>query len=111
VSLPPPPEREDLATILATPVESPRDLQIQTLEEDLQREQDGRKEERFVYGLIGLLLVNFIAFPGMPWFGIATCFILELVLVVIFGRMCGVENVHLVTDWAMRVVTDRFKKE
>lgn len=67
------------------------DEQIAKLQGELSAEQDKRKEERFIWILITLLLFDCIAFPHMDGYTIFILFLLELIILMIIAQWLGIE--------------------
>ena len=94
----------DLERVAATP-ESVKDGKIAALEGDLQNERDSRLQERFLWVLAVIILVDIIDLPNLGW-GASVVFVLEIVFVLVLGRTCAVNGVYTflqnAIDLAMR---------
>jgi hypothetical protein len=94
----------DLERVAATP-ESVKDSKIAALENDLQNERESRLQERFLWILALIILIDIIGFPNLGW-GSGAVFILEIVFVLVAARMCAVNGVYTflqnAIDLAMR---------
>ncbi|MAY71035.1 MAG: hypothetical protein CME82_06235 [Halomonas sp.] len=83
---------------------------VEDLSERLQAEQDARKEERFVFVLAALVLLNIHAFSSSEtWSTPIVIGLMELVGLVIYARRCGVEEVEKLIDKFLSAVPGRDK--
>lgn len=70
------------------------DRTIAQLEAEVQRERDGRNEERFLFVLSVTVLLDLYFFTLMDgWAGPAAILLLELVFLVALGRRLGIEEI------------------
>ncbi len=84
---------------LLTDEPNQRNEQIQALQEDLAKEQDARKEERFVWLLISIILLNITFFTSMQsLLGPLVIGAFELVLLVIIAQRMGKEEIVQLID-------------
>lgn len=85
-------------TKITREIESPKDLQIAKIEDDLQGERDSRNRERFywVFGII--VLLDVIAFRDMSAIGTVFVFVLEIVFLTVMGRNCGFHDIYTLTQ-------------
>lgn len=73
---------------------TPRDQQIQTLQEDLANERDARREERFIFIVILVLLLDIVFFSVMSSFGgPLALLILELLILIPLAKRMGMEEI------------------
>lgn len=75
---------------------------IASLEQDLHREKDGRREDRFIALLIGTILLNvhfFTVFEG--WGGPIALTILEIFLFIVLAQRLGVDVLAVWLDKAL----------
>jgi hypothetical protein len=93
----------DLERIAAEP-ESVKDGKIAALEANLQGEKDSRLQERFLWTLAVIILVDIIGFPNLGW-GSTAVFILEIVFVLVMARMCAVNGVYAFLQNAIDLAT------
>ena len=89
----------DLERVAAAP-ESVKDGKIAALEDDLQNEKESRLQERFLWSLAVIILVDIIGFPNLGW-GSGVVFVLEIVFILVMGRMCSVNGVYTFLQNAM----------
>ena len=93
----------DLEQVAATP-ESVKDAKIAALENDLQNERESRLQERFLWTLAVIILVDIIGFPNLGW-GSGAVFVLEIVFVLVMARMCAVNGVYTFLQNAIDLIT------
>jgi hypothetical protein len=99
----------DLERVAATP-ESVKDGKIAALEDDLQAERDSRLQERFLWTLALMILIDFIGFPRLGWGSSGIIAVFEIVFLLVMARMCAVNGVYtflqnpvdLITRWQRR---------
>ncbi len=83
---------------------SKSDQVVEQLEAKLVGEQDARMEERFLFVLITVVLLNVIFLRDFGnWTGPLVIGIMELVFLLVLARKCGVEEVHLLLDKVLDV--------
>lgn len=71
-----------------------RDQQIEELQEKLTQEQDARREERFVFIVLFILLLDVVFFSVMPTFGGPLALaVLELLILIPLARRMGMEEI------------------
>lgn len=71
-----------------------RDEQIQALQEELTQERDARREERFVFIVIAILLLNVVFFSVMETFGgPLALLVVELIILIPLARRMGMEEI------------------
>lgn len=79
--------------------ESKKDEQIAELQSELERCRDGRNEDRFMAGLIVLILFDVLAFSSMDgWGGPIAILVLEIFLIIPLAKRFGVDVVELWID-------------
>ena len=100
-----PVQQTDLNKIGSAPA-SPKDQQIAKIENDLQGEKDSRKEERFVWVTVVIILVDMIAFRGLDFGQMSMIVVLELIMLVVFARMCGIDDILVIMDRVFSWVSD-----
>ena len=71
------------------------------LQRQLTLEQDGRKDERFIWALVVMMLLDVIIFPSLEWHIILVLLIFEFLFLFVFGRMCGVDYIYKETQNAI----------
>lgn len=77
--------------------ESRKDTQIAKIENDLASEKDARKEERFIWAFVCIMTLNVTALPLLGWHSILFV-AMELIFLILFGRLCGQNDVLVVTQ-------------
>lgn len=101
---PPPHEFEDIAAGESggshqTTTSGHTDEVIEDLSQRLREEQDGRREERFIFVLVALVLVNaHMLSSAETWTTPVLLGLLQLIGIVIYARRCGVEEVEKLID-------------
>ena len=78
------------------------------LQGQLTQEQDGRKDERFMWSFVVMMLLNVIIMPGLGRGLIALFVLFEFIFLFVFGRMCGVDYIYKETQNAIDTF-DRFR--
>jgi hypothetical protein len=106
-----PAPRKPISDILARGADSlpplPVDESAASLELRLQKETDGRQEDRF-YGIaIGTVLMDMAVFQHLPWIGIICIFLLELVILLGLARRFGNEHVTILLDYLFHKLCER----
>lgn len=89
----PEPPGSDFEEVERSSIPTTTDNAIAALERQLQRVQDKRNEERFIWTLVSVLLIDIIAFPGLGW-AMIPVFLLELILLIATAKWFGI-------DWAV----------
>jgi hypothetical protein len=85
----------------------PVDESAAALELRLQKETDGRQEDRF-YGIaIGAVLIDMAVFQHLPWIGIVCIFLLELVILLGLAKRFGNEHVTILLDFLFHKLCER----
>lgn len=80
--------------ILVEEEPSPQDKQIQELQAKLIYEKDARLEERFVYLVVAVMLLDVVFFTVMPTFGgPIALLILELLVLIPLAKRMGMEEI------------------
>ncbi len=69
------------------------------LELRLQKETDGRNEDKFYAFAIGTVLLDMAMFPHLPVIGIPLIFILEIVILLGLAKRLGSEHVTILLDF------------
>lgn len=78
---------------------SKQDQQIEELQEQLERERDGRNEDRFVGIVCLVLLLDVVFFSVMPTFGgPLALLVLELLILIPLARRMGMQEVAQILD-------------
>lgn len=71
-----------------------RDQQIEELQQELADLRDARKEERFVYIVVLILLLDIVFFTVMPSFGgPIALIILQLLILIPLARRMGMQEI------------------
>ncbi|MBL1258984.1 MAG: hypothetical protein COB33_000450 [Thiotrichaceae bacterium] len=79
-----------------------RDQQIDKLEIDLQREKDGRQEDRFVAILCVVIVIDLAVFPSAEnWGAPIAILILELFLLIALAKRMGVD---VIVTWLDKIL-------
>jgi hypothetical protein len=92
---PPPPSNKEVGfESLLSPEPSKVDEQILELQNDLAAERDARNEERFVFIVLVVLLLDVVFFTVMPTFGgPLALLVLELLILIPLARRMGMQEI------------------
>ncbi|WEK50295.1 MAG: hypothetical protein P0Y66_22070 [Candidatus Kaistia colombiensis] len=69
------------------------DVTAASLERSLQREIDLRREERFFWVMVSVMLVDALIFQSVPWPGCIVLVLLQLILLAHLAKWLGVEQI------------------
>jgi hypothetical protein len=94
----------DLELVAATP-ESVKDGKIAALEDDLQAERDSRLQERLLWTLALMILIDFIGFSRLGWGSSSIIAVFEIVFLLVMARMCAVNGVYTFLQNAVDLLT------
>lgn len=109
----PPPRDTKLSdfAILAKSDVTKQDEQISELQERLTEERDARKEDRFVFTVLIVLLLDVVFFTVMPTFGgPLALIILELLILIPLAKRMGMEEVAQILSRVLHRVADKADK-
>lgn len=85
-----------------------RDQQIEELQEALANERDARKEERFIFVVLLILLFDVVFFTVMPSFGgPIAILVLQLLILIPLARRMGMEEIAQSVDRVLNRVAGR----
>jgi len=89
-----------------------KDEQIASLEESLVKEKDARSEERFLFVLAIVILIDLMIFPSMQtWGAPVAILVLQVLLVVPLARRCGVEEAARLVDRLLEIIGSRNNRD
>jgi hypothetical protein len=94
-------------------VEEPtvKDNQIENLQKKLDYERDARREERFVYIVVMVILLDVVFFSIMPSFGgPIALLILELLILIPLAKRMGMEEIATILDRVLNRVAGNSKE-
>ena len=78
---------------------SDKSPQLEGLQSEVQVLKDARNEERFLFGLCLIVLLDVIFFSHMDgWGGPLSILIIELVIIIMMARRLGVEDITEMLD-------------
>jgi hypothetical protein len=77
----------------------PVDESAAALEQRLQKEMDGRQEDRFYAIAIGTVLIDMAVFQHLSWVGVVCIFLLELVILLGLAKRFGSEHVTILLEY------------
>lgn len=100
---------ENLTELL---VEEPtvKDDQIERLQQRLNYEQDARREERFIYIVVLVILLDVVFFSIMPSFGgPISLLILQLLILIPLAKRMGMEEIASILDRVLNRVAGNSK--
>lgn len=89
-----PPREPITLESLAEDVPSKQEQQIQELQEALTSERDARREDRFVFIVVTVILLDVVFFTLMPTFGGPLALVvLQLLILIPLARRMGMEEI------------------
>mgnify|MGYP001619090762 FL=1 len=100
---------ENLTDLL---IEEPtvKDDQIESLQKKLDYERDARLEERFIYIVVLVILLDVVFFSIMPSFGgPISLLILELLILIPLAKRMGMEEIATILDKVLNRVAGNSK--
>lgn len=78
--------------------ESEKDQKIADLERRIVKLEDRRREERFAWVFVIILLVDVHVFPQMETWGAPVALLtLQVIFLIFLGKKCGVEDIDVLT--------------
>ena len=89
---------------------TPRDQQVQELQEALAGERDARREERFLFIVVGVLLLDVVFFSVIDNFGgPLALLILQMLILVPLAKRMGMEEIATILDRVLGRLVDNAK--
>lgn len=85
----------------------PVDESAAALETRLQREMDGRQEDRFWAFAIGAILLDMAVFQHLSWIAIICIFLLEIVVLLGLAKRLGNEHATILLDYLFHQFCER----
>lgn len=85
----------------------PVDESAAALELRLQKETDGRQEDKFYSIAIGTVLIDMAVFQHLPWVGIVCIFLLEIVILLGLAKRLGSEHATILLDYLFRQICEK----
>ena len=86
--------KDDLQDLSISSIVTNQDRSIQELEKELTAEKEARREDRFFFIVICIILFDVICFTVMPNFGgPVAILILELLILIPLARRMGMEEI------------------
>lgn len=76
----------------------PVDESAAALEQRLQKEIDGRSEDKFYFIAFGVILIDAIIFKDQSWVSIVCIFLLELIVLLGLAKRLGNEHVSILLE-------------
>jgi hypothetical protein len=108
-----PPSKTDMRAAVAGPSgdsRDPKDDQIAELQDKIQHLSDSRHEERFLWVLVLVVIIDMYVFTHMAnWAGALVVGVLQLFGIVVLADRCGVDTVRPLID-QITGFTDRVRK-
>ena len=87
---------------LSTPVPTKQEQQIQELQDELTAEKDARREDRFIFIVVSVILLDIVFFTLMPTFGgPLALLVLELLVLIPLARRMGMEEIATIINGVM----------
>lgn len=103
-----PPSDKGFQSIIRTP--DKRDEQIDELQQRLTAERDARREDRFVFIVVTVILLDIVFFSVMPTFGgPIALLILQVLILVPLARRMGMEEVAQLLSRVLDRMADKSK--
>jgi hypothetical protein len=90
--------QNDLEILTGEVLPDKQDESIAALEERTEQYRDSRLGERFLSIFAIVILVDMLVFQTMPWLSVLMLTLLELIFLTILGRICGVDDVLVLTE-------------
>jgi hypothetical protein len=88
-----------------------QDQQVSELQKQLVDEKDARKEDRFVFIVLIVLLLDVVFFTVMPTFGgPLALLILELLVLIPLAKRMGMEEIAEILSRVLHRVADKAEK-
>lgn len=85
-----------------------RDQQIQELQEELTAERDARREDRFFFVLVCVILLDIVFFTVSPTFGgPLALLVLQLLVLIPLARRMGMEEVATILNGVITRIAGR----
>jgi hypothetical protein len=103
------PRGNDLDVIEATAEPSKTDDTVAVLEACLQKEIDGRNEDRFWFAFITVILFDMLVLPNVGVWSVPF-FLLELIGLIYWANRCGLDYVVVALARIEKLIIDRFDK-
>ncbi len=92
-------EYKKLSTLSIQGDATKKDAQIADLQAEIQQLENGNNEDRFVFGLIILILLDVIFFSHTDgWGAPLAILILELIVIMMMAKRLGVEEITNILD-------------
>lgn len=105
------PVRKPIPEILTRGTDSipplPVDESAAALETQLQKETDGRNEDRFYAFAIGTVLFDAAIFQHVSWIGVVCIFLLEIVILLGLAKRWGNEHVTILLNYLFHKFCER----
>lgn len=91
-------QQNDLEILTGEVLPDKQDESIAALEERTEKYRDSRLSERFLSIFAIVILIDMLVFQAMPWLSVLMLTVLELIFLTILGRICGVDDVLVLTE-------------
>ncbi|HWK96228.1 MAG TPA: hypothetical protein VNR39_12480 [Pseudolabrys sp.] len=85
----------------------PVDESAAALELALQREVDDRREERFYWILVSVVLADMAMFPHMSWVSVVCTFLLEVITLIGLAQKLGNEKISILLDYLFHQICEK----
>ena len=106
-----PPANRPLSEVLTRGADAspplPVDESAAALELRLQKEMDGRQEDKFYSIAIGAVLIDMAVFQHLPWVGIISIFLLEIVILLGLAKRFGSEHVTILLNYLFYQICEK----
>lgn len=99
------------AAISKNQIIEPKDRDIERLQYELQSEKDGRKEERFVFILLLVIIFDTWTFSTFEtWSAPLAIFLLQAIFLIVLAKRLGVDEAHVLLDRVLHMVSNTTQK-
>jgi len=89
-----------------------QDQQVEDLQKELDAERDSRREDRFIFIVIAIILLDVVFFSVLNNFGGPIALIvLELLILIPVARRMGMEEIAKLMDQILNRVTSNIKNK
>lgn len=103
-------EQDDTSAVLgkiSRQLERSEDASLANLIQNLEAERDARREERFIFILIIIILLDVVFFSVLDsWTGPLSLIVLQTILLLVLARRMGIEEFQMLIDKLVGRITE-----